>query len=126
MHNVLWLPFVPKQPSFSWEAKQHQVYLNSNTQQIQWMQDLHHKHNWKLDQHILNTECGSTQFSLMNDTSGCAAAVTCQYETLQSPHAISVHQNVQLTCRCGCIQILPDTPKPLCWQPLPGIPHINL
>lgn len=29
--------------SFSWEAKQHQVYLNSNTQQIQQMQRLHHK-----------------------------------------------------------------------------------
>lgn len=29
--------------SFSWEAKQHQVYLNSNTQQIQQMQHLHHK-----------------------------------------------------------------------------------
>lgn len=53
MHNALWLLLVPKQPSFSWEAKQHQVYLNSNTQQIQQMQHLHHKHNWKLYQHIL-------------------------------------------------------------------------
>jgi len=43
MHNALWLLLVPKQPSFSWEAKQHQVYLNSNTQQIQQMQHLHHK-----------------------------------------------------------------------------------
>lgn len=128
MHNALWLLLVPKQPSFSWEAKQHQVYLNSNTQQIQQMQHLHHKQLEVISAHPIgiagspwyrNSAWWMTPLELVRGSSNVS---------VWDPTVPPWYQ-----CPSECAADIPRwlhpdllAPKLLCWQPLSGIPHINL